>query len=128
MLPLGDADLHRHDGMLKISQSPIRQRLPKNSIFIFMKVSFVYIITNKHRTTLYIGVTSNLCRRISEHQNGYGSAFTKKYNLTDLIYFEEFSDIKQAIKREKQLKEWQRAWKLRLIKEINPKLETLSIL
>ncbi|MFB9055011.1 GIY-YIG nuclease family protein [Formosa undariae] len=92
-----------------------------------MKSSFVYIVTNTHRTTLYIGVTSNLITRITNHQNGIGSIFTKKYNLKDLIYYEEFSDIKQAIAREKQLKNWKRVWKLNLIKQKNPTLETLIL-
>lgn len=93
-----------------------------------MKSSFVYILTNDYRTTFYIGVTSDLQKRIIEHQNEVGSTFTKKYNLKDLIYFEEFNDITQAIVREKQLKNWKKEWKLNLIKTINPKLETLTIM
>jgi len=92
-----------------------------------MKLSYVYIVTNKYRTTFYVGLTSDLNKRITEHANGVGSAFTKKYNLTDLIYFEEFSDINQAIAREKQIKNWHKDWKLNLIKEKNPTLETLKI-
>jgi putative endonuclease len=69
-----------------------------------MKYSFVYIITNKYRTTFYIGITSNLSKRIVEHALGEGSKFTKKYNLVNLVYFERFTDINQAIEREKQLK------------------------
>ena len=92
-----------------------------------MKSSFVYILTNKYRTTFYVGVTNDLVERIHEHQNGVGSSFTKKYNLKDLIFFEEFSDINHAIAREKQLKNWHKDWKLNLIKDINPKLETLKI-
>ena len=93
-----------------------------------MKSSYIYILTNKYRTTLYIGVTSNLVIRITEHQNGIGSEFTKKYNIKDLIYFEKYNDINQAIAREKQLKNWKRDWKLNLIKEQNPNLETLKIM
>jgi putative endonuclease len=85
-------------------------------------------MTNKYRTTFYIGVTNDLNKRIFEHQNRIGSTFTKKYNLKDLIYFEEFSDINQAIAREKQIKNWHKDWKLNLIKEKNPKLETLKVL
>lgn len=92
-----------------------------------MKSSYVYILTNKYRTTYYVGVTDDLIKRINEHQNGIGSTFTKKYNLKDIIFFEEFSDIKQAIVREKQLKNWRKDWKLNLIKGKNPKLETLKI-
>lgn len=92
-----------------------------------MKKSFVYIMTNTYRTTFYIGVTLDLKKRVMEHIEGFGSTFTKKYNLKDLIYFEEFSDINQAIEREKQLKNWHRQWKLNLIKEQNPTLSTLII-
>jgi putative endonuclease len=91
-----------------------------------MKQSFVYIMTNQYRTTFYIGVTSDLSNRILEHTEGKGSNFTEKYNLTDLVYFEEFSEINQAIAREKQLKNWHHDWKINLIKEKNPKLETLD--
>ena len=93
-----------------------------------MKTSFVYIMTNKYRTTFYIGVTNELNKRVIEHHNGIGSTFTKKYNLKNLIYFEEFSDINQAIAREKQIKNWHKEWKLNLIKAKNPKLETLRVL
>ena len=91
-----------------------------------MKQSFVYILTNTYRTTFYIGITSNLEKRILEHKQGIGSAFTKKYNLLDLIYFEKFSDIHQAISREKQLKNWHKEWKINLIKKVNPTLKTLE--
>ena len=91
-----------------------------------MKSSFVYIMTNKYRTTFYIGVTSNLRKRLIEHQAGEGSKFTSTYNLTDLIYYEEYSDINQAIAREKQLKNWKKDWKTNLIKEKNPTLKTLD--
>lgn len=83
-------------------------------------------MTNTYRTTLYIGVTADLSKRVVEHYEGVGSMFTSKYNLKDLIYFEEFTDIDQAISREKQLKNWHKEWKLNLIKTINPKLETLK--
>lgn len=92
-----------------------------------MKLSYVYILTNKYRTTFYIGVTNNLKRRIEEHIQGAGAKFTSKYNLKYLIYFEEFIDINQAIAREKQLKNWKKDWKLNLIKEHNPNLKTLDI-
>ena len=91
-----------------------------------MQHSFVYIVTNKYRTTFYIGVTKDLSKRLTEHANGKGSKFTRKYNLTDLVYFEKFSDINQAIMREKQLKNWHHDWKINLIKEQNPKMEVLE--
>lgn len=90
-----------------------------------MKGGFVYIVSNKSRTTLYIGVTSDLKTRIADHKNGMGSKFTSKYKLADLLYYEEFPDIYQAIDREKQLKNWRREWKLNLIKGLNPSLNDL---
>lgn len=83
-------------------------------------------MTNQYRTTFYIGVTANLSKRMEEHALGIGSRFTKKYNLLDLIYYEVFTDINQAINREKQLKNWHHDWKLNLIKSKNPTLQTLN--
>ncbi len=77
-------------------------------------------------TTFYIGVTNDLERRVAEHKSGEGSIFTTKYNLDRLVYYEIISDIKAAIKREKQLKRWHREWKINLIKELNPTLEDLG--
>jgi putative endonuclease len=90
-----------------------------------MKKGFVYIMRNKNRTVLYIGVTGDLKARIGEHKEGIGSRFTIKYKLKDLVYFEEFQDINHAITREKQLKNWHRDWKISLIKTINPGLKDL---
>ncbi len=92
-----------------------------------MNKSYVYILTNKYRTVFYIGVTSNLPQRLVQHKEGIGSVFTQKYNVSDLVYFEEFLEITQAIAREKQLKNWKKEWKINLIKEQNPKLETLEV-
>ncbi|PKQ64540.1 endonuclease [Labilibaculum filiforme] len=92
-----------------------------------MKGGYIYILSNKNRTTLYIGVTSDLDRRIAEHVEGEGSKFSSKYNLTDLVYFEEFDDIGDAILREKQLKNWRREWKMNLIKSLNPELKDLKM-
>lgn len=91
-----------------------------------MKNSFVYIMSNKQLTTLYIGVTSNLERRVLEHKTGTGSAFTKKYKLNLLICFEAGASIEDAIAREKQVKNWHREWKWNLIKSMNPDLKDLS--
>ncbi len=90
-----------------------------------MKNSYTYILANKTRTVLYIGVTSELKSRLIQHKNGEGSIFTRKYNIYDLMYFEEFSDINQAIAREKQLKNWHKDWKLNLIKNENPEMRDL---
>lgn len=90
-----------------------------------MSNAYVYILTNIERTTLYIGVTSNLSQRIWQHKQGKGSEFTAKYKLTILIYAEELGTISDAIEREKQLKQWKRAWKWDLIKKLNPELVDL---
>ena len=84
---------------------------------------FIYILTNANRTVLYIGVTNNLNRRLSEHKENIGGKtdhFTSKYNLYHLIYYEEFQLIEQAIHREKQLKGWSRSKKNKLITDFNP--------
>ncbi|MDZ7606649.1 MAG: GIY-YIG nuclease family protein [Cyclobacteriaceae bacterium] len=86
------------------------------------KGGYVYIVSNYERTVLYIGVTSNLYARIYEHRSGTGGEFTRKYNCHFLVYFEFFSLIEDAIKREKQLKKWKREWKDELIKSFNPTL------
>ena len=91
-----------------------------------MKTGFVYILSNKNRTTLYIGVTSNLERRILQHKSGSGSVFTSRYHLTDLVYFEEIQGMQNAIDREKQLKNWHKAWKWNLIKTENPECKDLA--
>jgi len=91
-----------------------------------MKLSYVYILANEYRTTFYIGMTANLKERMDQYKNELGSKFTLKYNVKDLIYFEEFTDINQAILREKKLKNWHHDWKINLIKEMNPTLKTLQ--
>ena len=88
------------------------------------KKSFVYIMAN-NRMVLYIGITSNLVKRVFQHKKLAIKGFTKKYNLTKLIYYEVFEDIESAIKREKQLKNWHREWKLNLIKTKNPEFNDL---
>ncbi len=86
-----------------------------------MKPGFVYIITNKNNTTLYVGVTSNLPRRILEHiEKRYQNSFSARYNLNKLVYYEQFQMIGDAIGREKQLKAGSRAAKLKLIESTNP--------
>ena len=86
-----------------------------------MKPGFIYIITNKNNTTLYIGVTSNLPNRIMEHkEKRYQNSFSARYNLNKLVYFEQFQMIGDAIGREKQLKAGNRANKEKLINSINP--------
>jgi putative endonuclease len=87
---------------------------------------YVYIITNQHNTVLYTGVTSDLDQRVFEHKTGRYKGFTSKYNCNKLVYFEEFSDVEEAIKREKQLKRYRRDWKENLIKKMNPTWNDLS--
>lgn len=90
-----------------------------------MKQPCIYFITNRHNTTLYIGVTSNLVQRIYEHKHKLVEGFSARYNLYKLVYFEQFEDMETAIVREKRLKLWKRDWKNRLINEMNPEWEDL---
>ena len=90
-----------------------------------MNQYYVYIMANKSGT-LYTGVTNDLMRRVYEHKNKLVDRFTKKYNITRLIYFETTNDIKSAILREKQIKGWLRRKKMALIMENNPKLNDLA--
>jgi len=88
------------------------------------KIGYVYIMTNKHKTVLYIGVTNNLVRRVSEHKNHlFKNSFTDRYNLEYCIYYEEFFYFDLAIKREKELKKWNRQKKENLINKKNPEWE-----
>ena len=91
-----------------------------------MQEYYVYILTNYTDSTLYIGVTNDLRRRLYEHKTKQLPGFINKYNLTKLVYFEKTTDIKSAIQREKNLKKWNRAWKIDLIKKFNPTFEDLS--
>ncbi len=91
------------------------------------KTCAVYIMTNCNNTTFYIGVTSNLQKRIWEHKNKVVEGFTKKYNINKLVYYEITDSIESAIIREKQLKNWHREWKLNLIKDNNPEFKDLSL-
>lgn len=83
------------------------------------KQYFVYILANKKNGVLYIGVTNNLRRRIYEHKNKLTSGFTKKYNISKLVYYEIFEDIYSALKREKAMKKWNREWKIQCIEKDN---------
>ena len=81
---------------------------------------FVYILANKYNGTLYIGMTSDLAKRVYEHKNKLVEGFSNKYNVNKLVYFEQACDVEPAITREKQLKKWNRAWKIKLIEKENP--------
>jgi putative endonuclease len=84
-------------------------------------INYVYIMASTVAGTLYIGVTSDLIKRVWEHKNEICGGFTKKYKVHRLVYFETFGSIELAIEREKKLKKWKRAWKIQLIEEKNPK-------
>jgi putative endonuclease len=84
-----------------------------------MKAGYVYIMANRKNGAIYIGVTSDLAKRVWEHKNSVVSGFTKKYGCKLLVWYEAFEDIQQARHRELQMKEWQRKWKIRLIEENN---------
>jgi putative endonuclease len=86
---------------------------------------YVYILASRIGGTLYIGVTNDLIRRIAEHRLKSVKGFTKKYEVDKLVYFEQFDAAENAIGREKQLKKWNRAWKIRLIEEVNPNWDDL---
>ena len=89
------------------------------------KIYFVYIMSNRSKT-LYTGITDSLIRRVREHKLGMGSAFTSKYKLERLVYFERFEDVHRAIGREKEIKGWLRIKKIALIVSVNPAWRDLS--
>lgn len=84
------------------------------------KPGFTYIMVNKWRTTLYVGVTSDLIQCVHQHRENAGSKFTTKYALNTLVWYEVYNEIQTAIEREKQLKNWRRDWKIALVEEMNP--------
>ena len=81
---------------------------------------YIYILASKRNGTLYIGMTNNLLRRVYEHKNALVDGFTKKYSVKSLVYYEQIDDVNSAILREKRLKTWKRAWKIKLIEDFNP--------
>ncbi|CAA9232825.1 MAG: hypothetical protein AVDCRST_MAG42-1224 [uncultured Chthoniobacterales bacterium] len=91
-----------------------------------MKTFFVYMMTNRSRVVLYIGITSSLERRVYQHQQGEIEGFTKRHNLNHLVFYESYDDPRDAIAREKQLKGWTRAKKNALVETLNPKWTDLS--
>ena len=91
-----------------------------------MKIYYVYILASARNGTLYIGVTNDLARRINEHKKKVLPAFTEKYSVDELVYYEESESVEVAISREKQLKNWRRDWKLSLIEKANPNWQDLA--
>ncbi len=83
------------------------------------KQFYVYMLASKRNGTLYLGVTSDIVKRVWQHKNGLAEGFTKEYGIKRLVYYEIHEDAENAIKREKQLKKWRRAWKVELIEEKN---------
>lgn len=90
------------------------------------KNAFIYFMTTSHNTTLYVGVTNDLIRRVAEHKAHINKGFTDKYNCDKLVYYENLESIVFAIEREKKLKKWKREWKNNLICSINPDWKDLS--
>jgi putative endonuclease len=93
------------------------RRRPESSS---MKHPCAYILASAWNGTIYVGVTSNLIKRVWEHKNDVVEGFTKKYRVHDLVWFEQLESMESAITREKAIKDWQRSWKIRLIEEANP--------
>jgi putative endonuclease len=90
-----------------------------------MKKYYVYMICSKRNGTLYIGVTSDLIKRVYEHKNKLADGFSKKYNIHRLVWYESHETVEEAIVREKQIKKWKRQWKLKLIGRDNPEWNDL---
>ena len=90
-----------------------------------MNTYYVYILASQRNGTLYVGMTSDLIKRVYEHKQELIKGFTKKYNVDKLVYYEEFKDMESALLREKQLKKYKRQWKENLINEMNPELRDL---
>ena len=81
---------------------------------------YVYLLTTRPNGTLYCGITNDLTRRVAEHRAGLGCRFTRRYGCKTLVWFEHYTDVEQAILREKRIKKWRRAWKIELIEAANP--------
>jgi len=92
----------------------------QDNITIPIKPGYVYILASQKNGTLYIGVTADICCRIWQHKTGKKEGFSKKYGVHMLVYFEEYEVVREAIMREKQLKNWKREWKIALIEKENP--------
>ena len=89
-------------------------------LFNWSMVAYVYIMSNRRNGIVYVGVTTNLPKRSYEHREGLIDGFTKRYGLKRLVYYEVFDDVRDAIQKEKTMKHWPRAWKVRLIHAVNP--------
>jgi putative endonuclease len=90
-----------------------------------MRGYYVYILASKRNGTLYVGMTNKLAERVGQHKNGTASKFTRKYGVKKLVYYEGHSGVEEAISREKELKKWNRQWKMRLVDQFNPEWKDL---
>ena len=117
---VGNIWLSENKNFFVIPVSLCHSRESGNPEVMDTKNYYVYILASKRNGTLYIGVTSDLKKRVFEHKNNIVEGFTKKYKVHNLVYYEQTKDIKSAIEREKRLKKWKRIWKLSLIKKDNP--------
>ncbi len=86
---------------------------------------YVYVLANRSNTTIYVGVTNDLARRVYEHKNGHNGSFTSQYHVDKLVYFEEWKSINDAIEREKQIKSWSRKRKNEMVDAVNPTWEEI---
>jgi putative endonuclease len=86
---------------------------------------YVYLMASGRNGTLYVGVTSDLVKRVFQHKNDLADGFTKSYSVHDLVWFESTSSVEEAIRKEKQIKDWKRAWKIELIEKANPRWRDL---
>ena len=102
------------------------KRVEKSNLITMYKTYYIYILSNKSHSTLYIGMTNDLERRIMEHRSNNIPGFTQRYNCHKLLYYESYSDANQALDREKQLKKWGREKKERLIRSMNPDYKDLA--
>ena len=91
-----------------------------------MREYYVYILVSRKNGTLYVGMTEDIAKRVIRHKGGRGSKFVKKYNIQRLVYFEKANDYSEACNKERQLKSWERKWKLALIEQMNPEWKDLS--
>ena len=92
-----------------------------------MKPGFVYIMASKRNGTLYVGVTSDLAQRVGQHKSGLVEGFTRRYTVHTLVWYEKHDSIETAIHREKDIKKWNRSWKIELIETGNPQWHDLSV-
>ena len=110
----------RGDDVYLLAAFEFQESFLSNERDVKQRIYFVYILASGRHGTLYIGVTSNVSQRLGQHRAGLGSEFVKKYGVHRLVHIEEFASPEDAIRREKQLKKWNRDWKIRLIESENP--------